>query len=91
MAGTKKAKKAKLPKMPKEAKVAIKEMTTKEVKKELKKENKLRKMLAKELKKDKKQRDTAINRALGVVAITLCIISSVLDVITRDKDDLQNK
>ncbi|MBD5095396.1 MAG: hypothetical protein HDT40_00070 [Lachnospiraceae bacterium] len=65
-----KVKKAKKPKKVKEPKKAIKYKLTKEQKK-----------LLKEAVKHRKDIQKSINRAIGVVAVILCIISSGLDVL----------
>jgi len=60
----------KKPKQPKLPKPAIKEKVTKEVKKKLKLD-----------KKKQKAREKKINTMLGAVAIVLCLITSILDMI----------
>lgn len=65
-----KGKKAKKPKKVKEPKKAIKYKLTKEQKK-----------LLKEAVKHRKDIQKSINKAIGAVAIILCIISSGLDVL----------
>ncbi|MDE5873423.1 MAG: hypothetical protein K2H07_05865 [Lachnospiraceae bacterium] len=65
-----KVKKAKKPKRVKEPKKAVKYKLTKEQKK-----------LLKEAVKHRKDIQKSINRAIGVVAVILCIISSGLDVL----------
>lgn len=70
----------KKPKKVKLPKPAIKEKETREQKKS-----------KRAIKKAKKAREKKINRTLGIVAIVLCFISSVLDVLiklTNNKKDL---
>ncbi len=69
-----KVKKAKKPKRVKEPKKAVKYKLTKEQKK-----------LLKEAVKHRKDIEKSVNKAIGVVAVILCIISSGLDVALRKK------
>lgn len=76
MAETKKlkVKKAKKPKRVREPKKAVKYKLTKE-----------QKRLLKEAVKHRKDIEKSVNKAIGVVAVILCIISSGLDVALRKK------
>lgn len=79
MAKIKKAKKAKEPKKPfKEAVPCDKDIS--------REERKLNKKAVKEALKRRKAIDKKIGQTIGFVAVILCIISSGLDVILRNKD-----
>lgn len=80
MAGMKKPKKAKTPKRVKLPKRAIKNISERDARK-------IAKRLKKTDKKRDKKRDKKVNGALGVVAITLCMVSSALDIIIKKKNE----
>lgn len=80
MAGMKKPKKAKAPKRVKLPKGAIKNISERDARK-------IAKRLKKADKKRDKKRDKKINGALGVVAVMLCMVSSVLDIIVKNKKE----
>lgn len=80
MAGMKKPKKAKAPKHVKLPRKAIKNISERDAKK-------IAKRLKKADKKRGKKRDKKLNGALGAVAITLCMVSSVLDIIIKKKNE----
>ena len=52
-------------------------------------EKKLNKEMLKEALKRKQKREKTINRSLGIAAVLLCIISSILDVIIRKADKIE--
>lgn len=80
MAGIKKPKKAKAPKRVKLPKSAIKNISDRDARK-----------IAKRVRKTEKKRQKKVNKklngALGIVAITLCMVSSVLDIIIKNKKE----
>ena len=79
MKGAKKAKAPKKVKKLKEAKKAVKRPLTKE-------EKQLVKLTKKELINKGKLINKRVGRTVGFVAVILCIISSVLDVLLNEKD-----
>ncbi len=83
MAKIKQPKKVKEPKAPKKA---IEPFEDKASKKQYKKEKKLTKKIEKKLKKENKQLNKRIAGKLGTFAILLCILSSVLDIIERKRE-----
>lgn len=67
-------KKAKSPKRPKPPKPVFKDGNKKSEKK-----------LEKQLKKENRQLNKKLERRLGIFAVLLCITSSVLDIVSRNK------
>ncbi len=78
----KKAKRVKSVKTPKSPKSAVKQRLTKEEKQTIKRAKKLMKTA----KKINDIRAKYLNRVIGITAVVLCIVSSVLDVLLQRKN-----
>lgn len=84
MKGAKRAKSPKKVKAVKMPKKAVKEKLTKE-------EKRLVKKTKKDLIKKGKMIDKSVGRAVSILAIFLCLISSVLDVLIREKNKTEHE